>query len=96
MFFIFYKNILSFLSVVTGVMCSRYERYIFHMCAMKIVAKLISFEQIQPSKKPLLETIFYNTKIKKNEIWKQVRFYNRYRVFCEIASLNNYVIIHYL
>jgi len=40
-------------SVVTGVMGSRYERYI-----MKIVAKLISFEQIQPSKKQILETIF--------------------------------------
>jgi len=25
-----------------------------------------------------------------------VRVYNRYRVFCEIASLNNYIIIHYL
>jgi len=79
-------------------MGSRYERYIFHMCAMKIVAKLISFEQIQPSKKPLLETIFYNTNIKKMkyENKSSVRVYNRYRVFCEIASLNNYVIIHYL
>ena len=28
------------------------------MCAMKIVAKLISFEQIQPSKIQLLETMF--------------------------------------
>jgi len=56
---------------VTGVMGSRYERYIFHMCTMKIVAKLISFEQIQPSKKQILETIFYNTKIKKLQIWKQ-------------------------
>ena len=46
----------------------RYERYIFHMCAMKIVAKLISFEQIQPRKKQLLETIFYNTKKQQNEI----------------------------
>jgi len=25
-----------------------------------------------------------------------VRVYNRYRVFCEIASLNIYIIIHYL
>jgi len=25
-----------------------------------------------------------------------VRVSNRYRVFCEIASLNNYIIIHYL
>jgi len=32
-------------------MGSRYERYIFHMCTMKIVAKLINFEQIEPSKK---------------------------------------------
>jgi len=39
-------------------MGSRYERYIFHMCTMKIVAKLISFEQIQPSKKQILETTF--------------------------------------
>jgi len=46
-------------------MGSRYERYIFHMCAMKIVAKLISFEQKQPSKKQLLKH-FYNTK--KDEI----------------------------
>jgi len=28
------------------------------MCTMKIVAKLISFEQIQPSKKQILETMF--------------------------------------
>jgi len=38
------------------VMGSRYELYIFHMCTMKIVAKLIHFEQIQPSKKQILET----------------------------------------
>ena len=25
-----------------------------------------------------------------------VRVYNRFRVFCEIASLNNYIILHYL
>ena len=25
-----------------------------------------------------------------------VRVYNRYPVFCEIASFNNYIIIHYL
>ena len=25
-----------------------------------------------------------------------VRVYNRYRVICEIASLNNYIIIYYL
>jgi len=25
-----------------------------------------------------------------------IRVYNRYRVFCEIASLNTYIIIHYL
>jgi len=25
-----------------------------------------------------------------------VSVYNRYRVFCEIASLNNYIIIHYV
>jgi len=31
-------------------MGSRYERYIFRMCTMKIVAKLINFEQIQPNK----------------------------------------------
>jgi len=49
-------------------MGSRYKRYIFHMFTMKIVAKLISFEQLQPSKKQILETIFYNTKIKINEI----------------------------
>ena len=39
------------------------------MCTMKIVAKLISFEQIQPSKNLILETIkllFYNTKKKWN------------------------------
>jgi len=38
-----------------------------YMCTMKIVAKLISFEQIQPSKNLILETIkllFYNTKKK--------------------------------
>jgi len=32
-------------------MGSRYERYIFHMCTMKIVAKLIYYEQIQTCKK---------------------------------------------
>jgi len=39
-------------------MGSRYERYIFRMCTIKIVAKLINFEQIdlQPSKKQILET----------------------------------------
>jgi len=25
-----------------------------------------------------------------------VRDYNRYRVFCEITSINNYIITHYL
>jgi len=30
---------------MTGVMGLRYERYICHMCTMKIVAKLINFEQ---------------------------------------------------
>jgi len=79
-------------------MDSRNKRYIFHMCTMKIVAKLISFEQIQPSKKQILETFFYNTNIKKlkYETRGSVRVYNRYRVFCEIASLNNYIIIHYI
>jgi len=47
-------------------MGSRYERYIFHMCAMKTVAKLISFEQIQPGKKQLLQTIFL---LHKNKIY---------------------------
>ena len=51
---------------MTGVMGSRYERYIFHMCAMKTVAKLISFEQIQPGKKQLLQTIFL---LHKNKIY---------------------------
>jgi len=44
-------------SVVTGVMGSRYERYIFHICTMKIVAKLINFEQIQPSKNKYLKHV---------------------------------------
>jgi len=39
-------------------MGSRYEGYIVHMCTMKIVAKLINFEQIQPSKKQIFKTIF--------------------------------------
>jgi len=33
------KHIVLKRSVVTGVIGSRYERYIFHMCTMKIVAK---------------------------------------------------------
>ena len=45
-------------------MGSRYERYIFYMCTMKIVTKLINFKQIQPSKKQILETIFFNTQKK--------------------------------
>jgi len=78
-------------------MGSRYERYIFHMCTMKIVAKLINFEQIQPSKKQILETILITQKKLINmKTIGSVRVYNRYRVFCEIASLNNYIIIHYL
>ena len=32
----------------------------------------------------------------KYETRGSVRVYNRYRVFYEIASLNNYIIIHYL
>ena len=55
------KHIVLKRSVVTGVMGSRYERYKFYMCTMKIVAKLINFEQIQPSKKQILKTMFYNT-----------------------------------
>jgi len=35
-------------SVVTGAMGSRYERYIFHMCTMKIVAKLILCSYANP------------------------------------------------
>jgi len=83
---------------VIGVMGSRYERYIFYMCTMKIVAKLYNFEQIQPSKKQIFKTLFYNTKIKilKYENNRFCSCYNRYRVFCEIATLNNYIIIHYL
>ena len=78
-------------------MGSRYKRYIFHMCTMKIVAKLISFEQLQPSKKQILETFFITQQKKGNMKTRgSVRVYNRYRVFCEIASLNNYIIIHYL
>jgi len=38
---------------------------------MKIVAKLINFEQKQTSKKQILETFFDNTKNKKFKIWKQ-------------------------
>jgi len=78
-------------------MGSRYERYIFRMCTMKIVAKLITFEQIQPSKKQIFKTNFYNTEIKKLKYENnRCCVYNRYRVFCEIASLNNYIITHYL
>jgi len=47
-------------------MGSRYERYIFHMCTMRIVAKLINFEQIQPSKKTNIRNNFF---IKKNIIF---------------------------
>ena len=61
------KHIVLKRSAVTGVMSSRYERYIFHMCTMKIVAKLINFEQIQPSKNKYLKQIFIN---KKNLILK--------------------------
>ena len=57
------------------------------MCTMKIVAKLISFEQIQPSKKQILEKNFITHKNMKTK--GSVRVYNLYRVFCEIASLNN-------
>ena len=42
----------------SGVMSSRYERYIFHMCTMKNVAILINFEQIQPSKKTNIQNKF--------------------------------------
>jgi len=45
-------------------MGSRYEQYIFHMCTMKIVAKLINFEQNEPGKKTIIRKKKYNTKIK--------------------------------
>ena len=92
------KHIVLKRSVVTGVMGSRYERYIFHMYTMKIVAKLINFKQIQPSKKTNFSKKYYNTKIKilNMKTTGSVRVYNCYRVFCEIASLNNFIIIHYL
>jgi len=38
------------------------------MCTMKIVVKLMYFEQLQLSKKQIFETIFFNTKIKTIEI----------------------------
>ena len=44
-------------------MSSRYERYIFHMCTMKIVAKLINFEQIQPGKKQIFKHKRFNFEI---------------------------------
>ena len=61
---------------------------------MKILAKLINFEQIQPSKKPIFKTIFYNTQ--KIEIWKQQVVFVFITVIVYFASLNNYIIIHYL
>jgi len=45
-------------SVVTGAMDLCYEQYIFHISIMKIVAKLINSEQIQPSYKQIFETKF--------------------------------------
>jgi len=42
-------------------MSSRYERYIVHMYTLKIVAKLINFEQIIQVKKQLFEKS-YNIK----------------------------------
>ena len=45
-------------------MGSRYKRYIFYMCGMKIVAKLISFEQIQQSKKTIRNNVFITQKKK--------------------------------
>jgi len=61
------------------------------MCTMKLVAKLINFKQIEPSKTNILtqKYKFWNMKTTGS-----ARVYNRCRVFCEIASLNNYIIIH--
>jgi len=54
------------------------------MCTMNIIAKLINFEQIQPSKNKYSKQNFDTTKINylKYEKTGSVWVYNRYRVFC--------------